>query len=238
MIEFEGLRVGNPSMGVTLRSEFGDLHLTFRNAWGSSYTDVTLSGDGWSVAAESQEAKESLAKVLKSLDREMFEKLRALGALATTYQSRHLAKLEDTPLDELRELESQYKRVKSTVNKVVQSPAKHGENQRILVLPGRSGPSLVRMLVRFGPYASAVFDAGKNGRAVEGTGYMKALVEWDGFDAAVRGEVTRWERTDPLSVWKETRPGNGAQKAIKLLRELSEEGFRLMTAAVISNATE
>ncbi len=238
MIEFEGLRVGNPSMGVTLRSEFGDLHLTFRNAWGSSYTDVTLSGDGWSVAAESQEAKESLAKVLKSLDREMFEKLRALGALATTYQSRHLAKLEDTPLDELRELEAQYKRVKSTVNKVVQSPAKHGENQRILVLPGRSGPSLVRMLVRFGPSASGAVDAGNNGSAAEGKGYMKARVEWDGFDAAVRGEATRWERTDPMSVWKETRPGNGAQKAIKLLRELSEEGFRLMTAAVISNATE
>ena len=230
MIEFEGLRVGNPSMGVGLRSEFGKLHLTFRNAWGSSFTDVTLSGDGWSVAAESHEAKESLANLLGNLDRERFEKLRALGALAATYQSRRLANLEETPLDEVRELEAQYKRVKSTVNKVVESRTKDGENQRILVLPGRSGPALVRMLVRFGAYTSVVNGAG--------TGYMKAMVEWDGFDAALRGEATRWERTDPLSVWKETRPGNGAQKAIKLLRELSEEGFCLMSAAVISNATD
>lgn len=216
MIEFAQLTNSGTRMNVVLRTEFGELTLSFWGAWTSSFTDVSLEGDGWKVVAQSPETKAALGKALHNLTGEMFEKLRAIGSVSSTYQYEFLRRLDSSSLGTIAKYRDIYEMVKKTARKVLRV-----NGTSYLILPGRVGPALSRTFVKCEVERSGVT-------------FRKAEVEWTEFEAALKGSALSWSEVSPADVWRETCVGMGLAKACRLLKELSEDGFRAISASVVA----
>lgn len=216
MIEFVGLMNERNWMSVLLKTEFGDIKLLFESAWGAAYTDVKAVGDGWEVVADNSDTKAALARILSNLTRERFDKLKALGSLPNLCQyNRYFYDFEKITVPELVSVREAYDSAKNTVNRVV---SVSGEKR--LILPGRAGPELRRVLVK-----------------CKGSEFFRADLGWDEFKNALDGKEIRWSKASPDWVWRETKSGIGPEKAVRLLKELNEEGFKRLSAAVLVGQT-
>jgi hypothetical protein len=202
-------------MSVVLRTEYEDITLQFRAAYIGAYTDVKASGDGWEVWADGQFSKNALVRVLANLTRENYEKLKVLGSLSRPYQFDRYFDFQKVMAAELIALRESYDLAKETVNKVV---SVNGE--KCLIVPGRAGPALLRTFITY-----------------RRPGYFRADVDWNGFRDALDGKGLNWKETTSGCVWHESRTGIGSKRAIKLLKELSEEGFKQLSAAVLVGMT-
>jgi len=218
LIEFAGLVNEGNWMSVLLKTEFGDIKLLFKSAWGAAYTDVRAVGDGWEVVADNADTKVALGRILSDLTQERFDKLKALGSLPNLCQyNRYFYDFEKLTVPELVSVREAYDSAKNTVNRVVVSVS--GEKR--LILPGRAGPELRRVLV-----------------TCKGSEFFRADLCWDEFKNALDGKKeVRWSKASPDWVWQETRSGIGPEKAVRLLKELSEEGFKQLSAAVLVGKT-
>lgn len=213
MMELLKLTPDHQRMEVLVRTEFGEMTLDFKPAY-QPYVDVVLRGDGWAVWADCSVTKEALSRILSDMTRERFERLKALGSLPSGCQRPDfLTKLDEMDPSEFVSLRKKYDNARKTVHTLVAV----GGGERYLVLPGREG-NLTRTFIKY-----------SSGR------FFESKVGWEDFEAALSGGgVLRWSEVDPGWVWLEATIGLRPPKALKLLKELSEEGSGVVTATVMA----
>jgi len=217
LIEFKGLTAEERRMSVLLKTEFGIIKLTFGRDFNAPRTSVRVAGDGWEVLADSPRATMFLAEILCDLTQERFDKLKALGALPFRCQSdRYFSNFDKITVRELVYAREARDFARKTVNRVVNTAG----GEKCLVLTERYTPRLYRTLIRY-----------------KEPEFFSASVSWDKFKSALEGRTEiEWSEAPPDWVWSQVVSCLGSsRKAIKLLKELSEDGFRRMSAAIVAD---
>jgi hypothetical protein len=216
LIEFKGLAAEARRLSVLLKTKFGGIKLTFGRGFNAPRTSVRVVGDGWKVLADSPRATMFLAEIPCDLTQERFDKLKALGALPFRCQSdRYFSNFDKITVRELISAREACDFARKMVNRVVNTAG----GEKCLVLTGRYTPKLYRTLIKY-----------------KEPEFFSASVSWDEFKSALEGRIEiEWSKASPDWVWSRVVSRLGSKKAIKLLKELSEDGFRRTSATILAD---